>query len=125
MKRKGLFVLDTTGGSEVVALQKETKRYHGSVYTWECTSFNPITNRCCFAIHFKRPGERTRKNAFTYDWRLWSMAEVREMLTESGFSKTIVYWEKDDGKGGGSGEFYPTEKAEECESWIASIAALP
>ena len=28
------------------------------------------------------------------------------------------FWEGDDGDGGGDGEFYKTESAENCESWV-------
>ena len=76
--------------------------------------FNPINNHCTFAIHFKRDGEKKRKEVFVYDWRMWTMSELRDILIEAGFSKTVAYWEGDDDEGGGNGEFYPSEEEENC-----------
>ena len=62
--------------------------------------------------------------AFTYDWRLWSLPETRDVLADAGFRKTIVYWEGEDAKGDGDGNFRPAKTAECCATFVAYIAAL-
>ena len=55
---------------------------------------------------------------------MWGFAELRELLLEAGFKSTKAYWEEDDDEGEGSGEFYATETAENCDAWVGYIAAL-
>ena len=59
-------------------------------------------------------------NAFTYDWRLRSIPELKDILEEVGF-KCTVYWEGTDEDGEGDGEFEPAEQGEDCESWVAYL----
>ena len=65
---------------------------------WEQRAVRPWISRVENAIHFKvTPGRGRRgravvmKNAFVYDWRLWSVGEVREAMAEAGFAKTQVH----------------------------------
>jgi hypothetical protein len=67
--------------------------------------------------------------AFTYDWRLWSLPELKELLEEAGFSKVRIYWEEyeegdeDDDEMEGTGEYYEADEVENQESWMVYIAA--
>ena len=63
------------------------------------------------------------KKAFSYDWRLWTLPEIREILEESGFRKVTIYWEGDDEDGEGNGEFTREEKGEADAGWIVYIVA--
>jgi hypothetical protein len=105
-------------------LEEETE-YNKFSYFWDCQKFNPITNECLYAIHFKPKGGKKFKNVFTYDWRMWSVPELREILEEAGFSQTFCYWEDDDEDGDGSGEYYRSEDEENCESYVVYLASLP
>jgi len=120
----GVFVLDLFGGPESMMPLEEKTKQKGFNYYWDCHKFNPITHECLYRIHFKPKGQKKVKNVFTYDWRLWGFAELREILDDAGFSKTIAYWEGDDGDGGGDGEFKPTEEIDNCDGWVGYIAAL-
>jgi SAM-dependent methyltransferase len=65
-------------------------------YSWEQRSANPLTGRVVNAMHFEVMSPRTPKpfgliNAFLYDWRLWSVPELREAMREAGFTSTQVY----------------------------------
>ena len=53
------------------------------------------------------------------------MPEIRDILKEAGFSKTVAYWEGDDKNGNGNGVFTPNEGPENCAAWVSYIAALP
>jgi len=120
----GVFFLDAFGGPEASDLQKEkTKIDGGFTYIWEQAEFEPVTSRIVCHIHFKFPDGSKIKRAFTYDWRLWTLPELRELLTEAGFSKVRVYWEGDDGDGGGNGEFKEHATGEADLAWIAYLVA--
>lgn len=125
LKRKGLFIIDAFGGSEVYQDSEEKVGHKNFTYYWEQTRFNPIDNTARFAIHFKRKGEKKRKNVFTYDWRLWSLPEIRDLLKEAGFRKSFVYWEGFDKKGEGTGIFRKRTKGDLCDTWVAYIVSLP
>lgn len=64
------------------------------------------------------------KDVFTYDWRMWSISELREIMDEVGFKETKVYWEGTNRLGGGNGVFSEVEKGEACLSWIAYIVGV-
>jgi hypothetical protein len=119
----GLFFLDAFGGPEAYEEQKEKTKLDGFTYVWEQEKFEPVTGRLLCHIHFKFPDGSKIKKAFTYDWRLWTLPELRELLTEAGFSKVRVYWEGDDGDGGGNGEFAEHETGEADLAWIAYLVA--
>ena len=119
----GLFFLDAFGGSDAFDEQKEKTKHDGFTYVWDQAKFEPVTGRILCHIHFKFPDGSKIKNAFTYDWRLWTLPELRELLTEAGFSKVRVYWEGDDGEGGGNGEFTEHATGEADLAWIAYLVA--
>ncbi len=120
----GVFVLDLFGGPESMMPLQEKTKYDDFNYYWDCDKFNPITHECLYHIHFKPKGGKKVKRVFTYDWRMWGFAELREILDDAGFSQTIAYWEGDDNDGGGNGEFFPTEEIDNCDGWVGYIAAL-
>ena len=55
---------------------------------------------------------------------MWSITELRDLLEEAGFSKSLVYWEAFDDEGYGSGEFYATESEENTYNWNAYIVGI-
>lgn len=123
LKNKGMFILDCFGGSLCHEENEEFQKKRGFIYYWDQASFDPISHRAKFHIHFKLKGERKRENVFTYDWRMWSIPELRDVLKDAGFKTTHVYWEGTDSRGGGDGKFRRSEKGEACQSWISYIVA--
>jgi SAM-dependent methyltransferase len=123
LKDDGVFFVDLFGGSEAQIEIKEKTKQKGFTYIWQQAEFHPVTHYIRCHIHFKFPDGSKIKKAFTYEWRLWSAPEIRELLAEAGFSKSTVYWEGDDDDGGGNGEFSPEEKGEADLAWIAYIVA--
>ncbi len=95
LRSGGVFIADlyagpgawTTGVSRR-ALPTERGRI---VYEWEQRAADPLTGRVANAMHFALPGGRKLKNAFVYDWRLWSIPELRDAMLETGFARTEVY----------------------------------
>ncbi len=124
LNKQGVFFLDIFAGPESQKLVTDVKKLKNLTYYWECQHFNPFTHECTFAIHFKDAKGKKHNNVFTYNWRFWTMPEIRDILAEAGFSKTVVYWEGDDEDGNGNGVFTPAEDAENCDAWVSYIAAL-
>src|SRR5690606_23674484 len=104
LNKQGVFFVDLFAGPESQKRITDTKKVSsGLTYYWECQRFNPLTHECTFAIHFEdKKGKH--ENVFTYDWRFWTMPELRDIMMEAGFSKTVAYWEGDDEDGSGNGE---------------------
>tara|TARA_B110000858_G_scaffold143443_2_gene162936 strand:- start:2786 stop:3610 length:825 start_codon:yes stop_codon:yes gene_type:complete len=125
LKDDGVFFCDMFGGPEAQEETKEKTKHeeHGFSYIWHQAKFHPVTNfiRCHIHFHFK-DGSKI-KEAFTYEWRLWSAPEIKELLLEAGFSKATIYWEGEDEDGEGNGEFTPDEKGEADLAWIAYVVA--
>ena len=120
-----MFVCDIFGGSQCYEPNEEETEHinKGFSYYWDQDSWDPVTNEAMFYIHFKRKGEKKREQVFTYDWRMWSIPELREILAEAGFSKSFVYWEGTTADGEGDGDFKQVESGEDCESWVSYVAA--
>jgi SAM-dependent methyltransferase len=120
--RDGLFIIDAYGGSDSFREIEEERHLDGFTYVWDQNKYNPITGEVLNHIHFRFPDGSEMRKAFTYDWRLWTIAELQEALIEVGFKKTTVYWEGTNQKTGeGNGKFRPSTRGEACEGWIAYI----
>lgn len=123
LNENGIMILDCFGGPECQEANEHETEYDDFSYYWDQDNFNPVTHEATFYIHFKRKGEKKRERVFSYDWRLWTLPEIQEILSDAGFSNSVIYWEGTDSEGEGNGEFEITTEGEECESWIAYIAA--
>jgi len=121
LKDDGVLISDCFGGSLCQQENQESTKYAGFTYYWDQKSFDPITNQAFFNIHFKPDGKKKIENVFSYDWRMWSIPELREVMLEAGFKKTNVYWEGTTRSGTGNGIFKPSEKGEDCQAWIAYV----
>jgi len=121
----GVFFMDHYGGFESMKEQKERRRQKGYVYEWDQAEYNPITGDKVCHIHFEFKDGSRMERAFTYRWRLWTLPELREILGEAGFRTVTVYWEGNDGKGGGNGVFSPKKSGDADASFICYIVAVP
>lgn len=120
----GVFFLDAYGGSEAFKEMRERTKYDDFTYIWDQASYDPISGDMVCKIHFSFPDGSRMKNAFTYDWRLWTLPEIREILGEAGFQRITVYWQGDDEDSDeGNGEFEPAERGEADDAWIVYISA--
>ncbi len=123
--KDGIFVLDAYGGYESWQPMEEPRRMDGFTYVWDQDEVCPIDNGVVNYIHFEfKDGTKLRK-AFTYEWRLWTLPEIRELLAEAGFSKSTVYWEDGDARGEGTGVFRPKAHVGQEAAWVAYVIAEP
>lgn len=122
--KDGIYFLDAYGGWESMKTMTERRRIKGGfTYIWDQATFDPISHDLTCHIHFEFKDKSKIKKAFTYEWRLWTIPEIRELLTEAGFKNVTVYWEGDDDKGGGNGVFTPRARGEDGPSFIMYISA--
>jgi SAM-dependent methyltransferase len=123
----GIFFLDAYGGydshKELTEEREIDDGGEGFTYTWEQAAFNPITHNLVCHIHFAFPDGSVMNNAFSYDWRLWTLPEVRELLEECCFRRVTVYWQGWDKKGEPDGDFQPATSAEADAGWICYLTA--
>ena len=123
----GIFFLDAYGGYDAFREIDEEREIddggEGFTYIWDQDHFNPVDNNLVCHIHFAFPDGSVMERAFTYDWRLYTLPEIRDLLDEAGFSRTTVYWQGWDEDGEASGEFYPTETADADAGWICYLVA--
>ena len=120
LKSDGVFFCDLFGGTEaIIPLTEDRTCTGGFTYRWEHASYNPINNEILCHIHFRfRDGSEISK-AFTYDWRLWTIPEVRECLLEAGFSDTQVWWDPVEAP-----DYRLTEREENQEGWLVYIVGI-
>ena len=126
-KGEGVLALDVAGGQGMLekGVDRRTVRAPGLgrfVYEWETRGFDPITHDARYAIHFRLADGRRLRNAFTYDWRHWSIPEIRDAMSEAGFRKTAVFWDvsRDDRYE----RLVLKEKTEDIHTFVAYVAGM-
>jgi len=99
-------------------------------YTWEQRSADPLTGMVTDVLHFRVESggtiEAELDDAFVYEWRLWSVPELRDAMAEAGFARTEVYAKTGDAiDDEGNVYVLPVEDAEEelDDSFIVLVAA--
>ena len=122
---EGLLFLDLYGGADAQRTMAETREYDGYDYVWDQDLFDPIQQRAVNHIHFEFPDGSRIDKAFSYDWRLWSIPEVREALVDAGFSETEAYWEQTDAATNeGNGVYYRADHALDDPAWVAYVVGI-
>ena len=121
LKEDGVFMLDAFGGSEAIDEQEEETEHDGFTYVWQQESFDPITHDIVCHINFEFPDGSSLSPAFTYEWRLWTLPEIRELLLEAGFTRATVYWDMSDDDD--DSDYHAAEHGEADPAWIAYIVA--
>ena len=120
--RGGVFLADVYGGPEAQTVQEEETKFTGFSYIWDQHRFDPISNEILCRIHYRFPDGTEMRNAFVYDWRLWSLPELTELMTEAGFRDVHVLWEDTDkDTNEGNGNFRRIRKGHADPAWIAYV----
>lgn len=127
LNKNGIMILEMGGGPGFIHKIKERrsvneKRTGKFTYIWDQKSFDPITHDAKYGIHFKFPDGSIMQDAFTYDWRLWTIPEIRDVALEAGFKDFHVYWETSY-KGEGTGQYARMKHGDNAFSWVAYVAA--
>jgi SAM-dependent methyltransferase len=123
----GVFFLDAFGGYDAFRVCTEERTLEDAegafTYLWEQAHYNPIDGRLVCHIHFAFPDGSRLERAFSYDWRLWTLPELRELLAEAGFSRVTCYWQGWNDRGEADGVFLPAEEAAADAAWICYLSA--
>ena len=126
----GVLVMDIWGGSESQVLQEEPREIENAadeqigdfIFIWDQDTFDPFTHRYTTRIHFSFSDDSEIRNAFVYDWRLWTIPEVTELMADAGFQDIHVLWEGIDPETQeGTQIYHRTEKGDADLAWIAYI----
>ena len=120
----GVFFLDAFGGYDCYRDIEETTACDGFDYIWEQADYNPIDGHMQCYIHFAFPDGSSLRRAFEYSWRMWTLPEIQELLTEAGFRNVPVYWEgTDEETGEGNGIYTPSRKGDADPAWVCYLSA--
>ena len=120
----GIFFLDAYGGYDAPREIVEKRDCDGFTYVWDQASYNPIDGLMRCNIHFEFPDGSRMEKAFSYEWRLWTLPEIRELLEEAGFGDVTVYWEGTDPESNeGNGIYEPAEVGDADPGWVCYIVA--
>jgi SAM-dependent methyltransferase len=119
----GLFILDAIGGYEATCSRIERRRLGGWTYIWEQERYDAIDGGFLCHISFEFRDGTALRRAFTYDWRHYSLPELRDVLLEAGFAGVDAYWEGTNANGEGSGTFHRASRAENDPVWNAYLVA--
>ena len=127
LKDDGIFFLDAYGGYDsyrVITEERSIEDDEGSfTYVWEQENFNPVDNGLICNIHFDFPDGTRMEQAFRYDWRLWTLPEIRDLLGERGFSRVTTWWQGYDEDGESDGDFEIVTRADADAGWICYLVA--
>ena len=128
LNTNGVLLLEMAGGPGMIEKTTDIRKIGDKgqkkfTYLWQQKVFDPIQRRGLYSISFKREDGTKIKDAFTYDWRLWSIPELRDCLAEAGFADSVVFWETSH-KGKPTGEYIRTDVGDNAYSWVAYILAL-
>lgn len=123
----GIMVTDMMGGGECSVENHVDKRVikkgkKGFSYRWTQARFDPVTHDCEFHIGFKFADGSRMKKAFVYQWRFWSIPEVREMMAEAGFTDSWVYWDMEEDEDKDS-QWTRVDSTASAPSWICYVVA--
>lgn len=117
IKPGGFMVLDAFGGPGSIEASVDRRNFSMFEYQWEQEAINPLTHEIACHIHFRFRNGSKLQRAFSYDWRMWSLPELRELLSEAGFDDLGIYFESEDG-------FIGDADAVELHAWVAYLVAL-
>jgi SAM-dependent methyltransferase len=112
----GCVVLDAFGGGLAQRPFVEVYRHRGFRHEWEQRAFDPITHRVDCRIHFAFPDGTRLDDAFVYDWRMWTLPELQDLLRQAGFAEAGVLW-----RDASSGNIRRRRRAPADPSWLAFV----
>ena len=133
----GVLVIDAFGGPGAMTPGVQKRRVKAAPaarasqivpafdYLWEQRSYDAVTARIDCRIHFAFGDGRLVENAFRYDWRLWTLPELVELMREAGFTKAEVWCDQfDEQTGQSDGRYQPRGSIASREDWVAYVVGV-
>lgn len=118
----GIFMIDAFGGPQMLGPAVDVNELENFVYVWDQARFDPATNELLCHIHFRFADGSELYKAFTYDWRYWTVPELREIMLEAGFNKTIAMFDVSDDED--ETTFVPRESWHDDDAWTGYIVGI-
>jgi SAM-dependent methyltransferase len=115
----GAMLLDAWGGGLAHRPFTERRRHRGFLHVWEQRAFDPRTHRVDCRIHFEFQDGSRQGSAFVYDWRMWTVPELLDLLAEAGFARTEVLWQD-----ATTGAFRARRRASADPHWLAYVTGI-
>lgn len=120
----GVLLLDVLGGPDRERVGLETSTTKGALsYTWTQEAYAPNTRRVRCALSFAHADGRRADRAFVYDWRLWRVHELQDLLAAAGFSKIHIWWEQRDQTGQPTGSYRRVAHPLQEPAYVCYLAA--
>ena len=119
----GLFILDIWGGPEIHKAGKDLHEDEDFDWIWQWSEANPLTNEILCHIHFRFADGSKLSPAYTYDWRMWTVQEIREIALEAGFRGFRVFGEEVDDDGEETGKYLEFNNLTGFEAWWVYLVA--
>jgi hypothetical protein len=131
----GVLVLNAFGGARAERPLSERTRKRASnapdgtpvppfTYVWQQARFNAVDRNLLAHIHFEFADAPRMARAFTYDWRMWTLPELREAVLEAGFRDLDVYTESwDAARRTHTGTLVRRTTLDNDDCWIAYCVA--
>jgi len=101
-------------GSDIIELDDDL------IAIWEQESFNAVTHQGINYLHFRSADGQPVAKPFVYDFRIWSLPELSDLLYEAGFGQLQFF------QMGGevTGNLEACSSAEIQDHWTVHIAAF-
>ncbi|MEM1097976.1 MAG: hypothetical protein AAGH92_04230 [Planctomycetota bacterium] len=130
LRPDGVFVMDLFGGPGATTIQTEDRPGHDDegqpvMYRWEQRAHDPLTGRLDCRIHFRwdqAGSQRELRDAFVYDWRLWTIPELLDAIHEAGFIETNV-WADDPQQPGRYAPVSQLDASNARSAWVVYLTA--
>ncbi|MGB0767612.1 MAG: hypothetical protein ACPGYV_07855 [Phycisphaeraceae bacterium] len=120
----GLFVMDLFGGSKLDRprlVRRRVEPDEGGAepfdLVWEQGGVDPATGRVTCRLHFEWEDGRSMRDAFVYDWRLWSVGEIVDAARAAGFAEARAWWSDPNRPG----RHRPIEGEPSERDWVAYV----
>lgn len=129
LKPGGIFVMDLFGGPGAMQIGTQSRELaddeddNALTYHWEQRSYDHLTHRIDCRIHFDLPDGTTRRDAFVYDWRFWSIPELLDLLRQAGFANSEIWCDSLDASGQSDGYYQPQSSMPDRHDWVVYLVA--
>ena len=135
LKKDGMLFMDAFGGLKVMTTNKDVRSIPDAhdpfglpmatyIYEWEHSHFDVLTHDLTCHIHFELQDGSRLNRAFTYNWRLWSLPELREILLEAGFDRVEIYTHGWDSEGESDNNWRLRKHFENEDGWLAYLVGI-
>ena len=135
LKKDGILFLDAYGGMASTTTNRDVRSIPDGVdvygqpiptyiYEWEHAHYNVVNHDLKAHIHFEFTDGTRIDRAFTYDWRLWTLPEIRELLLEAGFDRVEIYIHGFDENGEGDDKWVRRDHYENEDGWLAYVVGI-